>query len=78
MLFGAAASMYARLSERQAHCTCEIDLGSLRRRVFAMHTRVGLVSCIGDNAEKVKGRMKGGAAGQGRSKEFLSAAMVHL
>lgn len=63
----------ARLLERQAHCTCEIDLGSLRRRVFATHIRVGLVSCNGDNAEKVKGRMKGGAAGQGRSEEFLSA-----
>lgn len=65
--------MYARLLKRQAHCTCEIDLGSLRRRVFATHIRVGLVSCSGDNAEKVKGRMKGGAAGQGRSEEFLSA-----
>lgn len=63
----------ARLLERQAHCTCEIDLGSLRRRVFATHIRVGLVSCSGDNAKKVKGRMKGGAAGQGRSEEFLSA-----
>lgn len=63
----------ARLLERQAHCTCEIDLGSPRRRVFATHIRVGLVSCSGDNVEKVKGRMKGGAAGQGRSEEFLSA-----
>jgi len=62
----------ARLLERQAHCTCEIDLGSLRRRVFAMRIRVGLVSCNGDNVEKVKGRMKGGAAGQGRNEEFLS------
>lgn len=73
MLLGAAASMYARLLQRQAHCTCEIDLGSLRRRVFATHIRVGLISCSDDNAEKVKGRMKGGAAEQGRSEEFLSA-----
>lgn len=54
--------MCKAIGERQARCTCEIDLSSLRRRVFATRIRVGLVSCNGDNAEKVKG----GAARQGR------------
>lgn len=68
----------AYMWKRQAHCTCEIDLGNLRRRVFATHIRVGLVSYNGDNAEKVKGRMKGGAAKQGRGEEFLSALAGHF